>query len=48
LKRIVIEGIKAIHAGETPHVIEEKLKAFLTPSLRKLVYRRRYARIKKI
>jgi len=48
LKRIVIEGIKAIHAGETPHVIEEKLKAFLTPSLRKLVYRRRYERVKKV
>ncbi|MCG0274581.1 MAG: MotA/TolQ/ExbB proton channel family protein [Thermosediminibacteraceae bacterium] len=35
LKEIVIEGILSIQAGENPRVIEEKLKAFLPPELRK-------------
>jgi len=34
VKSIMIEGILSIQAGENPHVIEEKLKTFLAPSLR--------------
>ena len=35
LKEISIEGILSIQAGENPRVIEEKLKAFLSPKDRK-------------
>jgi chemotaxis protein MotA len=35
LKEVMIEGLLSIQAGENPRVIEEKLKAFLAPSLRK-------------
>jgi chemotaxis protein MotA len=35
LKEILIEGILSIQAGENPRIIEEKLKAFLSPDLRK-------------
>lgn len=31
LKEVMIEGILSIQAGENPRVIEEKLKAFLSP-----------------
>lgn len=34
LKEVMIEGLLSIQAGENPRVIEEKLKAFLAPSLR--------------
>jgi len=34
LKEVMIEGLLSIQAGENPRVIEEKLKAFLSPSLR--------------
>lgn len=34
LKEVTIEGILSIQAGENPRVIEEKLKAFLTPKER--------------
>ncbi len=34
-KEVLIEGILSIQAGENPRIIEEKLKAFLSPSLRK-------------
>lgn len=34
LKEVLIEGILSIQAGENPRIIEEKLKAFLAPSLR--------------
>ncbi|WP_443083835.1 motility protein A [Vallitalea sp.] len=34
LKEVSIEGLLSIQAGENPRVIEEKLKAFLAPSLR--------------
>jgi chemotaxis protein MotA len=34
LKEVAIEGLLSIQAGENPRVIEEKLKAFLAPSLR--------------
>lgn len=35
VKEILIEGILSIQAGENPRIIEEKLKVFLAPSLRK-------------
>lgn len=34
LKQVMIEGLLSIQAGENPRVIEEKLKAFLSPSVR--------------
>ncbi len=35
LKEVLLEGLLSIQAGENPRVIEEKLKAFLAPTLRK-------------
>lgn len=35
LKEVMIEGLLSIQAGENPRVIEEKLKSFLPPKLRK-------------
>lgn len=34
MKEIMIEGMLSIQAGENPRIIEEKLKAFLSPTLR--------------
>lgn len=34
LKELTIEGLLSIQAGENPRIIEEKLKAFLPPTLR--------------
>ena len=34
LKEVLIEGVLSIQNGENPRIIEEKLKAFLAPSLR--------------
>ncbi|MFS8500218.1 MAG: motility protein A, partial [Caldicoprobacter sp.] len=34
-KEIMLEGILSIQAGENPRIIEEKLKAFLSPQERK-------------
>lgn len=34
LKQVMIEGLLSIQAGENPRVIEEKLKAFLSPATR--------------
>ncbi|MBE5936431.1 MAG: motility protein A [Lachnospiraceae bacterium] len=34
-KEVMIEGLLSIQAGENPRVIEEKLKSFLSPSVRK-------------
>lgn len=34
LKQVMIEGLLSIQAGENPRVIEEKLKAFLSPVTR--------------
>jgi chemotaxis protein MotA len=34
LKEVTIEGIMSIQAGDNPRVVEEKLKAFLSPKLR--------------
>jgi len=36
LKEILVEGMLSIQAGENPRIIEEKLKSFLSPSLREL------------
>ncbi len=35
VKQVMIEGLLSIQAGENPRIIEEKLKAFLAPSIRK-------------
>ncbi len=35
IKEIMIEGLLSIQAGENPRIIEEKLKAFLSPKVRK-------------
>jgi len=34
LKQVLIEGILSIQAGDNPRIIEEKLKAFLSPAMR--------------
>jgi len=34
IREIMIEGLLSIQAGENPRIIEEKLKAFLPPSMR--------------
>lgn len=34
IKEVQVEGILSIQAGENPRIIEEKLKAFLSPALR--------------
>lgn len=34
-REIMIEGLLSIQAGENPRIIEEKLKAFLSPKVRK-------------
>lgn len=36
-KQVMIEGLLSIQAGENPRVIEEKLKAFLSPASRQAV-----------
>lgn len=35
VREIMVEGLLSIQAGENPRIIEEKLKAFLPPKLRK-------------
>ncbi|WP_432665049.1 MotA/TolQ/ExbB proton channel family protein [Wukongibacter baidiensis] len=37
IKEIMIEGLLSIQAGENPRIIEEKLKAFLSPAVRKML-----------
>lgn len=39
MKEVMLEGILSIQAGENPRIIEEKLKAFLSPQLRERVAR---------
>lgn len=41
LKQVIIEGVLAIQAGESPRIVEEKLKAFLPPHKRERVSGRR-------
>ena len=35
VKELMIEGLLSIQAGENPRIIEEKLKTFIPPDLRK-------------
>lgn len=35
MKEVMVEGLLSIQAGENPRVIEEKLKSFLSPEVRK-------------
>lgn len=37
VRQVMIEGLLSIQAGENPRIIEEKLKAFLPPAVRKTV-----------
>ncbi len=37
IRQVMIEGLLSIQAGENPRIIEEKLKAFLPPSVRKTI-----------
>lgn len=37
MKEVTLEGMLSIQAGENPRIIEEKLKAFLSPRMRKNV-----------
>ncbi len=37
MKEVLIEGMLSIQAGENPRIIEEKLKAFLSPVLRRQI-----------
>ncbi len=37
LKTVLIEGILSIQAGDNPRIIEEKLKSFISPALRKSI-----------
>jgi chemotaxis protein MotA len=35
LKEVIIEGILSIQSGDNPRIVEEKLKSFLAPKLRR-------------
>ncbi|MCK5733713.1 MAG: MotA/TolQ/ExbB proton channel family protein [Candidatus Latescibacteria bacterium] len=37
IKGMIIEGIMAIQSGDSPRIVEEKLKSFLSPTLRRKV-----------
>jgi len=37
IKNMIIEGIMAIQSGDSPRIVEEKLKSFLSPTERKKV-----------
>lgn len=37
LKEIVIEGILSIQSGDNPRVVEQKLKAFISPAMRQKI-----------
>ena len=37
IKYMIIEGIMAIQSGDSPRIVEEKLKSFLSPTVRKKV-----------
>ena len=37
IKEMIIEGIMAIQSGDSPRIVEEKLKSFLSPTMRKKV-----------
>jgi len=40
-KWMMIEGIQAIQAGDSPRIVEEKLKSYLTPAAREALERER-------
>jgi chemotaxis protein MotA len=35
IKQMIIDGIMAIQSGDSPRIVEEKLKSFLSPALRR-------------
>lgn len=37
MKEVMLEGMLSIQAGENPRIIEEKLKAFMSPKLRNML-----------
>ena len=37
IKEMIIDGIMAIQSGDSPRIVEEKLKSFLSPALRRKV-----------
>lgn len=37
IKELIVEGLLSIQAGENPRIIEEKLKTFLPPEMRKAI-----------
>lgn len=37
VREVIMEGILAIQAGDNPRIVEEKLKAFLSPKIRKTI-----------
>lgn len=37
LKTIIIKGVMSIQSGDNPRIVEQKLKTFLSPSLRKAI-----------
>lgn len=37
LKEVMVEGMLSIQAGENPRIVEEKLKAFLSPKIRRFL-----------
>lgn len=37
VREIIMEGILAIQAGDNPRIVEEKLKAFLSPKIRRVI-----------
>ncbi len=37
IKGMIIDGIMAIQSGDSPRIVEEKLKSFLSPSLREKI-----------
>lgn len=39
LKELIIEGILSIQSGDNPRIVEQKLKAFISPSMREQGYR---------
>jgi chemotaxis protein MotA len=40
-KEIIIEGILSIQSGDNPRIVEQKLKAFISPSLREQIVTRK-------
>jgi chemotaxis protein MotA len=34
VKEVIIEGILSIQSGDNPRIVEQKLKAFISPKLR--------------